>query len=212
MITVYYTRIPDNLERAREDHWLAALPPVKRDVIARMRFAKGRAASLLGLQLLKRGMQASGFEEFDLGGVCFPRKGKPYCDLPIDFNISHSKDMVVCALSADARVGVDTEWIRELSIESFQRLLNPRERAWVGKNKRRFFEIWTQKEAVVKGHGEGGIVNLKRVRIERREGIIDSRIWRLHELAIDPGYVTHMATEGNEAKRAIDVKYLAIAE
>ncbi len=47
MVTVYYTWVPDNLEGPREGRWLMALPPAKRDVIARMRFAKGRAASLL---------------------------------------------------------------------------------------------------------------------------------------------------------------------
>lgn len=80
--------------------------------------------------------------------------------------------MVVCALSAGLRVGLDTERIRELRINSF-RFLNPRERAWIGEDRRRFFELWTQKEAAVKGHGEGVIVNLKRVNIECGDAIID---------------------------------------
>ncbi len=120
--------------------------------------------------------------------------------------------MVVCALSAGLRVGLDTERIRELRIESFHRFLNPRERAWLGEDRQRFFELWTQKEAVVKGHSEGGIVNLKRVNIECGDAIIDSQAWTLHKLSIDPSYATHMAIEGRKARPLVEVEYIAIAE
>ncbi len=120
--------------------------------------------------------------------------------------------MVVCALSAGLRVSLDTERIGELRIESFHRFLNPRERAWIGEDRQRFFELWTQKEAVVKGHGEGGIVNLKRVNIECGDAIIDSQAWTLHKLSIDPSYATHMAIEGHKARPLVEVEYIAIAE
>jgi 4'-phosphopantetheinyl transferase len=209
-VTVYYTWVPDNLARALEDRWLKALPPKKRDAIRRMRFDKGRAASLLGLQLLKRAVKSLGVGDLELASLNFPRGSKPYCDLPVDFNISHSKDMVVCALATGAAVGVDTERLREIRIKSFQRFLNPRERAWIGGDSRRFFELWTQKEAVVKGHGDGGIANLRKVNIKQGKATIRSQIWTLHELKIHTDYVTHVAIDRDEAATPLEVSYLAI--
>lgn len=209
-VTVYYTWIPDNLTGALEERWLSALPRGKRDAIRRMRFEKGRAASLLGLQLLKRGMHSLGLGDFELATLSFPRGGKPHGDLPADFNISHSKDMVVCAVATGTRVGIDTERLRKIKIESFQRFLNPRERAWVGEDSRRFFELWTQKEAVVKGHGDGGIANLRKVSIEQGKATIGSQIWMLHELTIHPDYMTHVAIDRDEAVRFLEVSYLAV--
>jgi 4'-phosphopantetheinyl transferase len=210
MVTVYYTWISDNLARVCENCWLEALPLDKRDVISHMQFEKGRAASLLGLQLVKRGIRALGFADFDLKAIRFPRGGKPYCNLPVDFNISHSGDMVVCALSTNSRIGIDIERLREIRIAAFERFLKTRERAWVGENTRRFFELWTQKEAVVKSYGEGGITNIRRVNIEHGKGTLASQTWTLHELSIHSNYVAHVAIADDGLDMPVDVRHLAI--
>jgi 4'-phosphopantetheinyl transferase len=177
--------------------------------VRRIRSDKSRAASLLGLQLLKRAIEAQGVDDFDLGRVHFPRGGKPYCDLSIDFNISHSKAMVICALSRGAKIGVDTERLREIRIEAFQRFLNPNERAWVGSDGRRFLALWTQKEAVVKGRGVDGISSLRKVIIEDGRARLGHQTWTLQALDIHTDYVTHVAMEGDEARASMEVKRIA---
>lgn len=206
MVTVAYAWIPDNLDSTREARWLQEMPDEKRETIRRMRFAKGRAASLLGLQLLKFGIRALGFDNFALSTVSFPRGDKPRCTLPIDFNISHSGDLVACAIAADGRVGIDVERRREVRIEAFQKFLRPHERVWVGADQRRFFELWTQKEAIVKGFGRGGIVNLRNTVIDEREGIIEDQLWSLRELNIHPDYVAHVAVDEDAAHALIDIQ------
>jgi 4'-phosphopantetheinyl transferase len=210
MVTVYYAWIPDNLTGAFEERWLQRLPAERRDGLRRMRCPKVRTASLLGLALLQTGMQSSGFADFDLARVRFPRGGKPHSDPAVDFNISHSKRLVVCALSTESRVGIDTEMLREIRIESFERFLSARERAWVGDDRRRFFELWTQKEAVAKAFGKGGIGNLRRVTAADGKGTLDAEIWTLQELRIHQDYVTHVATD-RPGTAEIRLRHLGIA-
>jgi 4'-phosphopantetheinyl transferase len=209
-LIVYYTWVPDTLAPALEDQWLRGLPHEKSNVLRRMHFDKNRAGSLLGLQLLRRGVESLGFKNFDTATLSFPRGGKPYCDLPIDFNISHSKDIVICAFSTgSAKIGVDIEHLRGIRIGTFQRFLDHRERAWIGEDKRRFFKLWTQKEAVIKGHGKGGIANLRKVKITRDKGAFDAQTWTLRELNIHPNYMAHVAVDRDEIL-AVEVRYVVI--
>ncbi len=76
--------------------------------------------------------------------------GKPYLEgCPVFFNISHSGEYVVCALS-DAAVGVDIEKINPISIKVMLRffgkaILSPREQ----------MRIWTRYESYGKFAGIG---------------------------------------------------------
>ena len=94
------------------------------------------------------------------------RYGKPSIenpiDLPLRFNLSHTEGIVVMAVMLAREVGVDIEWIErdgqtvEIA-ESFfssreveQLLALPAER-----QRGRFFDLWTLKEAYIKACGMG---------------------------------------------------------
>lgn len=85
--------------------------------------------------------------------------GKPYTDnAPVHFSISHSKNIAVCAIS-DRPVGIDIEYIRDVNLNIAKRQFAPDELRYVFEkwdlSKRRFFEVWTRKEAYVKLIGKG---------------------------------------------------------
>lgn len=99
--------------------------------------------------------------------------GKPYfADLPIRFSLSHSEEKVILAVS-DREIGADIERIRPLSLGVAKRFFTPAEQAYVfGKVPterdfslpkseqddallRRFYEVWTKKEAYGKWQGSG---------------------------------------------------------
>ncbi len=87
------------------------------------------------------------------------KNGKPYTDsAPVHFSISHSKNIAVCAIS-DKPVGIDIEFVKDVNLNIAKRLFAPDELQYVFEkwdlSKRRFFEIWTRKEAYVKLIGKG---------------------------------------------------------
>ena len=87
------------------------------------------------------------------------KAGKPYAEnLNIEFSISHSGNIAVCAIS-DKPVGIDIERIKEASINVAKRLYTPDEQKYVFEkwdlSKQRFYEVWTRKEAYVKKIGRG---------------------------------------------------------
>lgn len=90
--------------------------------------------------------------------------GKPYlcCSgrrLSINYNLSHSGEIVMLAFGRDVPIGVDVQEIKQM--QEYQRLVeyyfSPEERAAVIRqnNIEFFFEYWTAKEAYVKAIGCG---------------------------------------------------------
>lgn len=87
---------------------------------------------------------------------CFLRtpRGKPYAENAPFFNLSHSGDWILCAVS-DTPVGADIETPRTVSPILLRRVCTPAELAYIGDDAKRFLEIWTAKEAYLKLLGTG---------------------------------------------------------
>lgn len=80
----------------------------------------------------------------------------------LQFNVSHSGDLILIALAVDSQVGVDVERVREdLDIESIAKhLFSAHERADLAalssdQRHQGFFRCWSRKEAFIKARGEG---------------------------------------------------------
>lgn len=98
------------------------------------------------------------------------KHGKPYVlNLPAHFNISHSGNYVVVAIS-DCPIGIDLEIIKDFSAILAKKLFNDDELKYIsgaGPSRKKFlmqksfYEIWTAKEAYLKyvGNGISGGVN-----------------------------------------------------
>lgn len=69
------------------------------------------------------------------------------------FNISHSHSLVVLVIDK-VPIGVDIEKIRPVEDDLINYVCNESEKSYV-KDPETFFEIWTNKEALVKSHGTG---------------------------------------------------------
>ncbi len=83
------------------------------------------------------------------------KNGKPFLkNYPrLFFNISHTDGAVAVAFS-DSEVGVDTERIRKVNLGVSERFFTKDEKLFINgktsQKNRRFFEIWTKKEALIK--------------------------------------------------------------
>lgn len=93
--------------------------------------------------------------------VCFEsieiekgKNGKPYIRGydNFHFNISHSDSAIAVAVDTD-EIGVDIEKLRKADFRICNRFFTEREKEYVGNSDRRFFQIWTKKEAYIKKHG-----------------------------------------------------------
>ncbi|MCG8365690.1 MAG: 4'-phosphopantetheinyl transferase superfamily protein [Pseudanabaenales cyanobacterium] len=157
---------------------------------------------------------------------CYGPHGKPSLadtcsEQSLCFNLSHSADLALYAVTRDRQIGVDIEQMRRVEAEQLaQRFFSPREYAVINalppeRQQTAFFQLWTCKEAALKATGKG-IAGLDQVEaslgVEKPTQLIrlngdslslDS--WSIQQLTPAPGYVASLAAEGHDLK----VSYLS---
>ena len=135
-------------------------------------------------------------------------KGKPRLagNSPICFNLSHSGDQALLAVSAGFPVGIDVEAVRlDLPVEGLARFFTDSEReklmtaAEGDPRARLFFRWWTRKEAVLKADGSGLSGGLNRLDISNcppdlvRFPAEEEHWWRVEDLEAPDGYAAALA-------------------
>ena len=86
--------------------------------------------------------------------IGYSRHGKPQCQFPLEFNLAHTRDVIILAISKGNSVGADIENIRLRrplrDIEDTLRFsFGPKERRKIT-DAARFVAAWTRKEAIIK--------------------------------------------------------------
>lgn len=129
------------------------------------------------------------------------------------FNLSHSNDLALVAVSANREVGVDIEKVCEMpDLESLARIcFSPVEQAALaavpaGQRQLAFFAGWTRKEAFLKAQGDGlsrplhsfdvTLTPAVPARVLRVQPPDAAHRYALRTLEPAPGYVGALATEG----------------
>ena len=145
--------------------------------------------------------------------------GKPalagaFADAGLRFNVSHSHEMALFAVTSGREVGVDIEYLgREIRGEEIaEHFFSAHERANLRAlpaemKHQAFFNCWTRKEAYIKAHGEGLSLPLDQFDVSLAPGepaaLLATRgdpqealRWSLQTLAPGSGYVAALAVEG----------------
>jgi 4'-phosphopantetheinyl transferase len=145
--------------------------------------------------------------------------GKPALDGPaagggVDFNVSHSGDLALCAVARTRAVGVDVEAVRPdfATDQVARRFFAPAEVAALAalpphQRVGAFFACWTRKEAYIKARGTGLALGLDRFEVslapDRPAALLAAldepdavSRWRLVALEPGEGYAGTLATEG----------------
>ena len=143
------------------------------------------------------------------------QQGKPaLVDSKLEFNLSHSSDFALLAVTRERNIGVDVERIRtdmeleNIAIHNFSKIeiselmALPLEQRIAG-----FFNCWTRKEAYIKAHGLGLSLpldsfdvslipdqpaNLRATRPNPQEAVR----WTMRSLDVAPNYAGALAVEG----------------
>ena len=177
--------------------WLEDLPPTRRAQIGAWPDAQARHRSLIGSRLLAHGLRRLGFPGDVLATLNYLPQSRPTLALPVDFSLSHCEGRIVCALSTDGAVGIDVESLGNLIAADFQIYLGAAERAWAGCSSRRFYSVWTRKEAVAKAASERGLRDVARVDTTHGEqfAAFDGRLWHTSKVPVGRHHMAHLALE-----------------
>jgi 4'-phosphopantetheinyl transferase len=130
----------------------------------------------------------------------------------MEFNVSHSGQIVLIAFASGRRLGVDVEkilpvaenderlsrsWLSELELSEMSTMDAPA-------RTRAFYSLWTRREAYLKARGEGLSLPPECVEVpcesepplESLSESPSSRLYSLRNLEIGPGYAAAVAVEG----------------
>ncbi len=176
----------------------ALLSPDEQSKIDKYRVPLAAISSLAGKYLLLKGLKMMNFDSVQLTDLKYGEFKRPYISDSIDFNITHSGDLVSCALSKDLTVGLDIEEIQPNSISDFKIVFTPEEVNRIRTAKvpiLMFYRLWTQKEAVMKGDGRGFYLSPQKIRLTEDFALAEGDPWYLHSLAMHPAYAAHLAVK-----------------
>ncbi|WP_333820164.1 4'-phosphopantetheinyl transferase family protein [Ohtaekwangia sp.] len=155
-------------------------------------------AALMGKLLLKEGLKDMGYC-MNLENLKYTIYNRPYLDnCPIDFNISHSGEYVLCALSTTCSVGIDIEQVRPVDLSDFESQWTLQELDNIRRSDdslRQFYNYWTRKEAVIKANGKGLSLSLNKINATIDRISIEGKNWYVKEIFISDDYCSHLATD-----------------
>jgi len=145
--------------------------------------------------------------------------GKPYLNpakhaKPLHFNLAHSRDFILFAISANACVGVDVERVQEnfnvldlahtfFSFDEFDELTG----LPVTTQKKAFFVGWSRKEAYLKAQAQGITDEMRQFTVtmnpseparlvEDRRCNDGNELWSLYDIPITQNYAAAAAVKG----------------
>jgi 4'-phosphopantetheinyl transferase len=135
---------------------------------------------------------------------------------PLCFNLSHSNEIALCAVTFNRSIGIDLEYVRpNLDADSMAKsFFSPHEYVTISSfhpdyRHEAFFDLWTLKEAYLKATGKG-IGGLEKVEfsmfsgevpipnINKENTFVKDR-WTMLQIIPSQGYTAGLAVEGMES-------------
>ena len=180
-----------DLTNEEYNKYFSLMSPEKQQRVNKFRFADDKKRTVAGEMLARKTIaEWCSVDETDI--VFYKNEhGKPYLkDLPCYFNISHSSDFVVCAVSEN-EIGIDIEKIRPIDLKIAKKICTETELKYLfngipNENDfnlatddellSRFFKLWTAKEAYGKCKGIG-------------VDFIDTLALEYFSIELAPGYI-----------------------
>lgn len=204
MDKIYYLQLDENMDEDMFNQLLILLSEEKKKRIKHFRFDIDKKLCMYSELLLK--IIASQALNISINDILIKKEryGKPYLRgyKNFCFNISHTRSAIVIAVS-NVSVGVDIEKIRKPEMKIASRFFTQTEQSYVNefteKADKRFYEIWTKKEAYIKYTGKGLMTSLKSFDVFDK--IISKQIYTLTK----EGYVISICNKYSEDCEVVDI-------
>lgn len=210
-ILVLYSKLDLLGSEEKWTRYFAELSPAQQDKIRAFVKWEDRLRALVAKLLLRRALRAYGFDEALSWELLFTEYQRPYLDIGLDFNLSHSGEYVLCAASNNCRVGVDVELCQEVDFQYFLNVMNPqqwREIKQAANPQRAFFRLWTIKESVIKAEGRGLYRPLDEIEVEG-DLVRDRDVnWYLSPLSFEPDYPAYLASD--RAHPSVEIRKVSL--
>ncbi len=161
---------------------------------------------LFSLLLLSFCLKRSGRDPGIMADFRRDEHGRPSFGRPPDFNISHSRGGVICAVAAVGGIGIDIEKVRAFDISRLMRKLPGELARDIEESEDKansFLRIWTKLEAVAKAGGAGIIRDYSKITLRGDTAVLENKKWELREIDLGAGYLCHAAFD-----RASDIVLL----
>ncbi len=177
----YYTSLPEFI-RVKTDSFLKIEDKIK---------------SILGKHLLLHGFEKMGIEKQNIETFDYQDNSRPYLKKPasLDFNISHSDSLIICALSNDTQVGIDIEKNVEKDLSIFRNQLSVNQWETIEETinpTALFFQYWVQKESLIKACNAD--IPFGEIEFQYNRATINRKTWYLNTINIDSDYSCCLAT------------------
>ena len=160
MTTVYAASTTPFQNPERYQAHYATLPSFRKEKIDALRFPEDKRRSLCAWLLLTRALGEYGISPDEIQ-IVYGEHGKPFLSgkQPLFFNLSHSGQRVLCAVSHQ-EVGCDVEQARPVNLKLAKRFFSPYEYETLSslpqeERQAAFLRLWTCKESFVKAVGTG---------------------------------------------------------
>jgi 4'-phosphopantetheinyl transferase len=186
------------MRRETYEYYLHQLPPVLQVKIQAYRNWQDAERSLAGYMLLVHGIKILGFSHYSLADLRYTSFNKPYFDDRLHFNITHSGNYTLLALSPDQPVGIDVEQVAEIPFGDFTEFFHEAEWQEVldaPDPLHAFYSLWTKKEAFLKLVGSGLNTPLNQVVISNETIHWDNRELILQKIVLEPGHTCYLCTD-----------------
>lgn len=211
------------------DFWYNLMPQNRQEKISRFRFEDDKKRGVVGWALICKALKEyAGFSaKYVAQNITSSPKGKLFLAPSVQdieckpyFNIAHSGDKVICAVS-DTEVGCDIEKKNNDGLKIAKRFFHETEYSYLEDIKsedvreREFIKLWTMKEAFVKATGDGIAFPMNEIAFVNDKGIIKDRVtysdlqYCFCPADFDDGYAMTVCVKGDTCScQRVDVKYL----
>ncbi len=214
---LYWTKVEELPSPEVWKVYLAQLPEPLAERLTKYPTLQDRYQSLCGKLLLQRGFnQWRNTPDTDyLKKLQYTPKGRPYLTggMAADFNISHSGNIVVCAITGPGHLGVDVQQVVRVDPRLAQLFLSKKE--WKGVSKtftdEQLIKMWAKKEAITKTTGDGLSLSFGNIYLDQDQYSFNGKYTiRTQEVFLSPGYACFIASD--QKIQTITTKYVPVTE
>lgn len=190
-ITLFHYRIPESSDNIKIQSLISSFSFAEQQYFNSIQNKEAQKRTLFGRIILRYIATFLGINEPEL--ISFKNFGKPIfkSSSRIEFNISHSRNQVVCCVAFNSPVGIDLEFIRPVDIELYRNYLNLSEWQFIINSetpKLIFLKLWVRKEAVIKADGRGMEIELSSLNCLKSTTKTKDDTWYIQEVEVSPDF------------------------